>query len=174
MDHEHIKKLVAASALAALTCVATLVIRIPAGDGYVNLGDCVVLLSAFLLGPAYGAAAAGIGSFLADILSGYAFYAPGTLVIKSLMALAAGAICCALGRRGLGFAASHVPAAAAAEAIMIFGYCAYSALILGSGWGALASLPANLAQGALGAAGGLALASALGRAGVRGAGSLAI
>ena len=49
----------------ALCCVATMVIQIPSPtQGYVNLGDCVVLLSGWLLGPWYGIAAAGIGSAL--------------------------------------------------------------------------------------------------------------
>ena len=40
-------------------------------------------------GPWYGFAAGGIGSMLADIFLGYAHYAPGTLVIKGVMALVA-------------------------------------------------------------------------------------
>lgn len=45
-------------------------------QGYVNLGDCAVLISAWMLGPLYGGAAAGIGSALADLLSGYAHLCP--------------------------------------------------------------------------------------------------
>ena len=37
-------KLVLAAMFAALGCVATMVIQIPAPAGYVNLGDAVVLL----------------------------------------------------------------------------------------------------------------------------------
>ena len=83
MKHQKLYRLVLAALFAALTFVATNIIRvpIPATDGYINLGDCVVLLGAFLLGPVYGAAAGGIGSALADILSGYAVFAPGTFVI---------------------------------------------------------------------------------------------
>ena len=62
------KKLVVASMLAAMTCVATMLIQIPlSANGYVNMGDAVVLFSAYLLGPVYGGAAAGIGSMFADI-----------------------------------------------------------------------------------------------------------
>lgn len=79
--------------LAALACVATMVIRIPSPTGgYLNLGDTVVLLGAFLLGPLYGAVAGGIGSMLADLLSGYMIYAPATLVIKAGMAVVAGVL----------------------------------------------------------------------------------
>ena len=49
------RKIVTASMLAALCCVATMIIRIPSPlKGYMNLGDCVVLLSGWLLSPVYG------------------------------------------------------------------------------------------------------------------------
>ena len=62
MKHQKLYHLVLAALFAALTYVATNIIHvpIPATDGYINLGDCVVLLGAFLLGPVYGAAAGGI------------------------------------------------------------------------------------------------------------------
>ena len=70
-------RLVYTALFTALTTVATLVIQVPSPmSGYVNLGDAMVLLSAWILGPVYGTAAAGIGSMLADLLSGYAYYAP--------------------------------------------------------------------------------------------------
>ena len=87
-------RLVYTALFTALTTVATLVIQVPSPmSGYVNLGDAMVLLSAWILGPVYGTAAAGIGSMLADLLSGYAYYAPGTLVIKCLMAFVAAQPC---------------------------------------------------------------------------------
>ena len=71
MKDSTLKKLVFAALFAALSCVATMVIKIPTPTGgYIHAGDAVVLLSAFLLGPWWGAAAAGLGSCLADILSG--------------------------------------------------------------------------------------------------------
>ena len=92
MTDQKLRKLVMAALFAALTTVMTMVIRIPSPmSGYVNLGDCAVLLSAWILGPGLGCAAAGIGSMLADLL-GYPLYAPGTLVVKGLMALAAGTL----------------------------------------------------------------------------------
>ena len=55
MNDKKIRKLVLAALLAALVCVATMVVQIPSPmQGYVNLGDCFVLLSGWLLGPWYG------------------------------------------------------------------------------------------------------------------------
>ena len=49
------EKLVFTSMFTALTCIATLVIQIPSPmNGYLNLGDALVLLGAWFLGPAYG------------------------------------------------------------------------------------------------------------------------
>lgn len=85
------KKIVYSALLASLITVATMVIHIPSPlNGYIHLGDGLVLVSGILLGPIAGAASAGIGSMMADLLSGYAFYAPATLIIKALASFGAG------------------------------------------------------------------------------------
>ena len=69
MTDMKLRKLVLAALFAALCTVMTMVIQVPSPmQGYVNLGDCAVLLSAWVLGPWYGGAAAGLGSMLADLL----------------------------------------------------------------------------------------------------------
>ena len=79
MKQTKLRTLILAAMFAALTCVATMIIHIPSPiGGYFNLGDCMVLLSAFVLGPVWGTAAGGIGSALADVICGYFVYAPGT------------------------------------------------------------------------------------------------
>lgn len=76
MTNKAIRTLVLAALFAALACVATMVIQIPSPmNGYVNLGDCFVLLAGWVLGPVYGSLAAGIGSALADMFTGYMHYA---------------------------------------------------------------------------------------------------
>ena len=105
MNDKKIRKLVLAALLAALVCVATMVVQIPSPmQGYVNLGDCFVLLSGWLLGPWWGGAAGGIGSMLADLVLGYGHYAPGTLIIKGLMALVGALIFKAFGKSSQEFA----------------------------------------------------------------------
>ena len=72
MSDQKLHRLVLSALFAALCTVMTLVIQVPSPvQGYVNLGDCAVLLAAWALGPLYGGAAAGTGSMLADLLSGY-------------------------------------------------------------------------------------------------------
>ena len=84
------KKMIMSALFAALTLVATLVITIPSSTGYIHMGDALVLLSAYILGPVNGALAAGLGSALADFISGYAIFAVPTLIIKALVAFVSG------------------------------------------------------------------------------------
>ena len=144
-------RLVYMALFTALTTVATLVIQVPSPmSGYVNLGDAMVLLSAWILGPVYGTAAAGIGSMLADLLSGYAYYAPGTLVIKCLMAFVAAQVFLVLKDKVKGKHFAKVVSGLLAEIIMVAGYFGYAGLILGNGLSAALSIPGNLVQGGFG------------------------
>lgn len=149
MKHEKIVRLCLAAVLTALVFVATYIIQIPmpATGGFINLGDCMVLLSGFLLGPLWGAAAGGIGSMLTDIVAGYGSFAPGTLVIKALMACCAALVYKAL-RNKTKLAATV--GALLGEVIMVLGYFAYEGLFLGFGMGAAASIPGNAIQGLVG------------------------
>lgn len=125
------KNLVFAALLAAVTCVATLVIHIPSPlNGYINLGDCFVLLSGWLLGPVYGFLAAGIGSALADLFLGYAVYAPATFIIKGLVALVAYLLIkafCKINNKAVAYALSGV----IAELVMIGGYYVFEGFMYG-------------------------------------------
>ena len=115
--------------------------------------NCFVLLSGWLLGPWWGAAAGGIGSMLADLLLGYGHYAPGTLIIKGAMALVAALVFKAFRKNTAGALIGGV----AAEVVMVAGYFGYAALLLGKGIGAAASVPGNLVQGAVGLVAGFLL-----------------
>ena len=152
MTDSKIRKLVLAALMAALCTIMTMVIQVPSPmQGYVNLGDCAVLISAWMLGPLYGGAAAGIGSALADLLSGYAHYVPGTFAIKVRMAAAAAVILRAMTKKvPSAMLAGQVAGGVAAEVIMVLGYFAYASLWLGKGLAAAASIPGNIVQGVFG------------------------
>lgn len=154
------KKIVFAALLAALACVATMIIKIPTPlGGYIHAGDAVVVLAGFLLGPVWGALAAGLGSCLADVISGYVLYAPGTFVIKAVVALLAGWI---IGTKLIKneFAKALV-AGIIGGIVMVGGYMLYEAVFMGFGIGAAANIPMNCIQGAFGAVAGAALYIAL-------------
>ena len=143
---------------AALTCVATIVIRIPSPlGGYINFGDCFVILGAWFLGPAWGFAAGAVGSGLADLFSGYAAYVPGTFIIKGLMALAAAMLV-----KALPVKLSRIISAISAEIIMIIGYYLFEAFIIGYGAEASAvNIPYNAVQGVFGIIGAVLLYAAV-------------
>jgi len=142
-----LKKTVMAALFAALTCVATFVIRIPISFGYINLGDCMVLLSGWFLGPVYAFLSAGIGSAIADISSGYIIYAPVTFLIKGIMALVGYYLFKAAGKKSQ--LTGNIISGLIAEIIMVGGYYIFEGFMYGFG-GALASLPANAVQGIAG------------------------
>lgn len=151
------KKLVMTAMLASLCCVATMIIKIPSPlKGYMNLGDCVVLLSGFMLSPIYGFCAAGIGSALADVFSGYILYAPATFVIKGIMALIAYYVFTLLkGRMKINIA--RIISGAFAELFMAVGYFVFEGFVYGFG-PSLVNIPANVVQGVTGLVLGVVLA----------------
>lgn len=143
------KKIVMCALMAALACVATMVIKIPSPlNGYINLGDCIVLTAGWMLPPAYGFLAAGLGSALADILSGYVIYVPATFAIKGLMAIIAYYVF-KLFRNRVGNIPSRIVSAAAAEIIMALGYYVFEGFIYGFS-ASLVNMPANAVQGVAG------------------------
>ncbi len=143
------RKIVMAALMAALTCVATMIIKIPSPlNGYLNLGDGIVLAAGWLMAPGYGFAAAGLGSALADLLSGYLSYAPATFVIKGLMALVALYGYKLLHKR-LGNLLSGILSGIAAEILMVLGYYVFEGFLYGFGPSAV-NIPANGVQGVAG------------------------
>ena len=76
----------------AVAAVLTFAVQIPipATGGYVHFGDVAVFFTSFAFGPIIGLVAGGVGCAIADILSGYASWAPLTLVAHGLQGWVAG------------------------------------------------------------------------------------
>lgn len=145
------QRIVVSSLFAALICVATMLIKIPSPlKGYVNLGDGLVLLAAWLLPLPYGLAAAGIGSALADLFAGYAVYAPATLAIKALVAVVASAVYALLtGRVKANPVVARTLSGILAEVVMILGYFLFEGILYGL-TPSLVNVPANAVQAVAG------------------------
>ena len=124
-NKNNLKLIAYAGVLAALVFVGT-ELHIPTAIGYINLGDLVILLSSYILGPVAFIPAA-LGSTLADLLAGYPQYAVATFLIKGLMGFTAGLL---LKRNAQGKTSlvRKVSVTFLAELIMIAGYFAFESL----------------------------------------------
>jgi len=144
----------------ALTIVFTLLVRVPTpARGYVNLSDVAITFAALAFGPWVGAIAGGVGTALADILGGFAPFAPLSLVAHGLEGLVIGL----LGSR-MRKVAGMIVAWAAGGLIMVATYLVGEGLFY-TGWPpALAEAPLNAFQAAVGALAGIPLVIAVRRA----------
>lgn len=135
--------------LTALTAAITYatVIPFPPTRGYFNLGEAMVFFSALTFGWRAGAICGGVGSAIADLLAGFGMFAPVTLVAKGTEGLVAGAI----GRLNGGKPWAYAVGITCGGACMITTYFLAEWLLLGFGLGpALAEIPTNIAQVAIG------------------------
>ena len=140
---------ITAAMLAAMTCVATMIIKVPTPGtgGHINIGDTIVLISCWMLGNPYGALAAGIGSGIADLLSGYALYSPGTTIIKFTMSFIGYIIYKLFSKTKIPKSIAFILSGIVAESIMVAGYFVYEAAFLKYGIVAAVSVPGNIIQG---------------------------
>lgn len=145
--NNNLKKLILAALFAALSCVATMSIRIPTPGtgGYIHPGDAIVILSGVILGPVWGFFAGGIGSALSDLIGGYFIYVPITFVIKGLVALAAGLLYQKVGKNQKSRYIAVILGGVADIILVAGGYFVCEFFIYGAG--AAASIPANIIQG---------------------------
>lgn len=131
--------------MAALVFVTTMLIRIPipATQGYINIGDSMIFVSALLFGPIVGGFAGGVGSALADLV-GFPSFIVYTLVIKGIEGLIVGGLTTSKNSW------KDIPVVIVGGAEMIIGYFIVEAYLYGVG-AALAEFPGNVFQASFGA-----------------------
>lgn len=142
------KLLVITALFTALTCAATMAIRIPTPGtgGYIHPGDAIVILCGIFLSPASAFLAAGLGSCMADLLGGYFLFMPITFLIKGTVALSAAFLYRFLCHK----TKNPYPAVAAcgvADIILVAGGYGIFEFFLYGGPAAIAGVPANIIQG---------------------------
>ena len=162
-----LQRMILAALFTAFTCIATMLIKIPTPTfGYIHIGDTMVLLSGIILGPGLGALAAGLGSALSDLFSGYLIWVPATFLIKALTAFVAGALYQKILARHVGGrarTAALVLGVIIGELLMVLGYFIFEVFVAAFGSGALTrtslyagilssatGIPFNLVQGVTG------------------------
>ncbi len=130
--YQRVLILSSAALLAGMITIATYFLRVPipfVPQAYIHLGDGVILLCAYLMGPKKAPAAAAVGSVLADILAPAFIYAIPTFLIKGAMGLVAGFI---FKKSGYSKKILHtLPPALCNAFIMLAGYFTYECFIYG-------------------------------------------
>ncbi len=144
--------------LTALTTAVTmaLVVPFPPTRGFFNLGDAMVFFSALTFGMRAGAICGGVGSAIADILLGFGYFAPITLVAKGSEGLVAGAI----GRTNRGAPAAKFLGVTVGALCMVSTYFVAEWVLYGIG-PAIAEIPVNVAQVLIGGSIGIVLSIAV-------------
>lgn len=140
--------------VAAAVAVATMAVSIPVGIGYLNFGEIVIYTAAFLFGDLVGALGGGIGAAAADVILGYAMYAPITLVAKGTEGFVVGRLAGASTR-------SKVVAVAAGAPFMIVAYVLARAYFEGIPAAIFQELPIDILQAVVGLIIALPLSQAL-------------
>ena len=146
MSQTRIRRLALSGVLTALVFVVTAYLHIPTANGYIHVGDGFIYLAACLLPLPYAIAVGSGGALLADLLTGYAIWAPGSVVIKALCAVLF------FGRRRCVICSYSCLALLPAAAVTAGGYYLYEALLYGNLIAPLAGIPASLLQASASAA----------------------
>jgi uncharacterized membrane protein len=144
----------AAAVFASLVFVVTALIppiTIPATSGYFNLGEPIIYIAALVFGPLIGGVAGGLGASLADAYLGFAYFAPGTLIIKGLEGAIVGFLNVKLQKKISNSTACACIAVLIGGLEMVAGYFLYEQIVLGYPLAvALVEVPFNLVQMAIG------------------------
>ncbi len=158
------KDLVETSLLTALVFVATafINIRLPilASGGLVHLGTVMLFITAIVFGKEKGAIAGAIGMSIFDLSSGWALWAPFTLVVRGIMGYMVGSIAWSKNREGNNFLV-NVFAIILSGSWMIFGYYITEGILYGNWISPVASIPGNITQIVIGLILGLPMAKIL-------------
>ena len=143
MKNDKIKLMCLSGLFAAIVYIFTAYFHIPSHTGYTHVGDGFIYLAAWLLPAPYAAAVGAVGALLADCLTGYAMWAPGSVVIKTLTAL------CFTSKKGKIVCPRNLLALVPAWALCIGGYYLYEAMITGNFVAPLAGIPGYITQSIL-------------------------
>ena len=120
--------------------VVTAYLHIPTYNGYVHGGDGFIFLAACILPMPYSIIVGVLGAMLADLLTGFAIWAPGSMLIKGLLAVL---FCC---RKDQILTKRNLLMLLPATLISTVGYYVYEGLITSNFLAALAGIPGSLIQ----------------------------
>jgi Predicted membrane protein len=153
MENKSLRRLIVDGLMIAIVFLATYFTKIPVIQGYINVGDAVIIVAAILFGKKNALLAGAIGSALSDFALGYMIYIPATFIIKGFEGFLMGLIIEKIGKKPV----TQIIAVIIGMAVMVLGYFVAESSILSlidSELGltqAIASLPYNIIQGVVSA-----------------------
>ena len=143
MNNERIKLMCLAGVFTAVVFVFTAYLHIPSHTGYTHVGDGFIYLAACLLPLPYAMFVGAGGALLADCLTGFAIWAPGSVIIKTVAVLF-------FSRKSVKIITwRNMLALIPAWALCIGGYYLYETLITGNFVSPLAGIPGYITQSLL-------------------------
>ena len=143
MKQANVRRIALVTVMAAVVCTMTIVVQIPVPgtQEFIHIGDIAANFAALAFGPWLGFLIVGGGMAIADLISGWGLYAPGTLLIHGLQAV----VVAYLGRGRKTWV--MFLAAIAGGAVVVAGYLVYVWVILQEGLGpALVGAQFNILQ----------------------------
>lgn len=140
MKNHRIKLMCFTGLFTALVFVVTAYLHIPTYNGYVHVGDGLIYIASCLLPWPYAMFVGAGGALLADCLTGYAIWAPGSVIIKGITVLV-------FSNKGKKInTRRNLWALLPAAIICAGGYYLYESLITGSFIASLEGIPSSITQ----------------------------
>ena len=143
MKDQKIHLMCIAGIFTAIVFVFTAYLHIPSHTGYTHVGDGFIYLAACMLPLPYAMFVGAGGALLADCLTGYAIWAPGSIIIKTV------AVLFFFRKSARIISIRNLLALIPAWAVCIGGYYLYEALITGNFVAPLSGIPGYITQSVL-------------------------
>lgn len=143
MKNTKIRNMCLAGIFTAVVFVFTAYLHIPSHTGYTHVGDGFIYLAAGLLPLPYAIFVGAGGALLADCLTGFAIWAPGSVIIKTV------AVLFFSGKSKKILSVRNLLALLPAGIVCIGGYYLYESLITGNFAAPVAGIPGYVTQSAL-------------------------
>ncbi len=140
MKGQQLKNMCLTGVLTATVFLFTAYLHVPSHTGYTHVGDGFIYLAACFLPTPYALFVGAAGAVLADCLTGFAMWAPGSAVIKALTVL------CFSCRTKRIVSLRNLVALVPAAACCVGGYYLYEALITQNFLSPLAGIPGYITQ----------------------------
>ena len=140
MKNENVRLMCLSGIFTAVVYVFTAYLQIPSHNGYIHIGDAFIYIAACLFPLPYAASVGAIGALFADCLTGFAIWAPGSVIIKAVTVL----FFCAKGNKIVSL--RNIVAIVPAAVMCVGGYYLYESIITGNFIAPLSGIPGSITQ----------------------------